>query len=256
MNRPTRTSESEAGNTSYAHTLTRKRFAAAQLKRHIVFVHGFNDKAEDCWGEMCDRLKRDATISQMFEYDLFEYDTAMRRVALLKRLPSLDEIGAELVAYLDRTLVDSTSCQDNYIDTTLVGHSMGGLVIQSCLVQLLNSGRGRELDRLRQAILFATPNFGSDLLNVFRRLLAPIFPNPQEEALRTFSEQAMHIHHTVRERIIDARSRGTMIIHCQCTVSGATRTTLFRSGRRGVLSSRRTFKGRSFKLTQAWSVLG
>jgi pimeloyl-ACP methyl ester carboxylesterase/cation transport regulator ChaC len=177
-------------------------------KRHVVFVHGFNDKAADCWGEMRDHLEQDARLSQAFEYSLFEYDTAITRMALLKRLPSLDEIGAELVAFLDRTLVGGTSFQDSYIDTTLVGHSMGGLVVQSCLVQLLNSGRGREFDRIRQAILFATPNFGSDLLKILRRLLAPIVPNPQEEALRAFSEQAMHIHQTVRERIIDARSRG------------------------------------------------
>jgi pimeloyl-ACP methyl ester carboxylesterase/cation transport regulator ChaC len=177
-------------------------------KRHIVFVHGFNDKALDCWGAMRDYLEQDATLSQAFEYSLFEYDTAIMRMALLRRLPGLDEIGAELVGYLDRTLVDGASCRDRYIDTTLVGHSMGGLVIQSCIVQLLNSGRGRELDRIRQAILFATPNFGSDLLKILRRLLTPIIPNPQEEALRGFSEQAMHIHQTVRERIIDARSRG------------------------------------------------
>jgi pimeloyl-ACP methyl ester carboxylesterase/cation transport regulator ChaC len=176
-------------------------------RRMVLFVHGFNSNAADCWNKMLELLQHDVSLSQTFDFRAFEYTTSITRVSLLKRLPDIDEIGAELGSYLDRELVECESGYDNYIDATLVGHSMGGLVIQSYLVQRLNSGRAGELDRIRQVIFFATPNFGSDLLGLMRRLLSPLLPNPQEELLRSFSREVMHLHKAVRERIVDAHNR-------------------------------------------------
>lgn len=181
--------------------------SAGPTRRLILFVHGFNSNAVDCWGAMLDRLQREPAISGIFDFACFEYETSLLRLARLNRIPTIAEIATELGAYLDRKLIESESDRDRYIDTTLVGHSMGGLILQAYLLQRLDAGRGKELDRLRQVILFATPNFGSDLLMTVRSLIAIPFPNPQEEALRKFSAEIEHIQHGVRDRIIDAHKR-------------------------------------------------
>jgi pimeloyl-ACP methyl ester carboxylesterase len=176
-------------------------------RRLVVFVHGFNSNKDSCWRKLLNVLEKDKSLSDVFDFDAFEYETALFQASHLKRLPNIDELGAELGSHLDRILVDRDSGRQKYIDATLVGHSMGGLVIQSYLVQRLNSGKGMEFDRLRQVILFATPNFGSGVLETIRRLLYGLFQNPQEEALRLFSEKLKHIHEAMRERIIDAQRR-------------------------------------------------
>lgn len=176
-------------------------------RRLVLFLHGFNSNAADCWEGMLSHLRRDISLADTFDFRTFDYTTSIGRFSRLERLPDINELGKELGAYLNRELIVEGSGGDKYIDTTLVGHSMGGLVIQSYLIQQLHSGRGRDLDRIRQAIFFATPNFGSDLLNLMRRLLSPLLSNPQEEVLRSFSREVLHLHRAVRERIVDARSR-------------------------------------------------
>ena len=177
-------------------------------RRLVVFVHGFNSNAERCWGQMAGLLRDDAQLACTFEIDTFEYDTDIVRLSLLRRIPCLDEIAAELESYLDRKLIEGDPARESYIDTTLVGHSLGGLVAQKYIVRKLSVGRGRDLDRLRQLILFATPNFGSEMLGSIRNLLSPLVRNPQEDVLRAFGQEVKALHHTMRESVIDARSRG------------------------------------------------
>jgi len=176
--------------------------------RHLVlFVHGFNSNAQQCWGELLGLLRSDPSLADQFDFDTFSYDTSIARFSHLNRIPSLDEIGAELESFLNLNLLDREALKYRYIDATLVGHSMGGLVIQSYFIRVLSHGRGRELDRIRQAMLFATPNFGSGRLNSIRSLLSPLLKNPQEELLRSFGHEVRALHQAVRERIIDARNR-------------------------------------------------
>ena len=125
-------------------------------RRLVVFVHGFNSNKDSCWRKLLNVLEKDKSLSDVFDFDAFEYETALFQASHLKRLPNIDELGAELGSHLDRILVDRDSGRQKYIDATLVGHSMGGLVIQSYLVQRLNSGKGMEFDRLRQVILKAS----------------------------------------------------------------------------------------------------
>ena len=91
---------------------------------------------------------------------------------------------------------------------TLVGHSMGGLIIQSALLELLApSGSMRTVDHIRQVMLFATPNFGSTTLGKLRSFVSRFVANPQERALRLFSEDGTRIHNAIRDRVITARRR-------------------------------------------------
>lgn len=177
-------------------------------KRLLLFVHGFNSGSEKCWGGLLSRLREDVALLNAFDFATFDYDTALVRLGALRRLPTINEIALELGSYIDRILIDQKSGENSYIDATLVGHSMGGLVIQSYLLQRLGSGQGKDLDRLRQIILFATPNFGSDFAKFGHRLFALSGHNPQLESLHALSGELKSIHQGMRDHVIHAQSRG------------------------------------------------
>lgn len=175
-------------------------------RRAIFFVHGFRS-SESTWQPLLTLLEKDAAIVGEFDLHTFSYETALGAIPVVRRLPALDEAGKSLASTLKAELVGADG-QDRYIDFTLVGHSMGGLIIQSALLDLLTpSGSTRTLDHIRQVILFATPNFGSTTLGRIRSVVSNFVANPQERALRLFSEEGTRIHDAVRDRVIFARRR-------------------------------------------------
>jgi pimeloyl-ACP methyl ester carboxylesterase len=175
-------------------------------RRAIFFVHGFNS-SKATWDPLLLLLKQDPAITAEFDLHTFSYETALGAIPVVRRLPTLDEAGKSLAATLTAELLGPNG-QERYIDMTLVGHSMGGLIIQSALLDLMTpAGSARTLDHIRQVILFATPNFGSTTLGRLRSLIARAMANPQERALRLFSEEGRRIHEAIRDRIVFARRR-------------------------------------------------
>ena len=175
-------------------------------RRAIFFVHGFRS-SEATWQPLLRLLEQDTSIVGEFDLHTFSYETAMGAMPVVRRLPTLKEAGQSLASTLCAELLGADG-QERYIDITLVGHSMGGLIIQSALLELLTpSGSTRTLDRIRQVILFATPNFGSTTLGRLRSMVSRLVENPQEKALRLFSEESARIHEAIRDRVIFARRR-------------------------------------------------
>jgi hypothetical protein len=173
-------------------------------KRHlVVFVHGFSSSPE-CWRELVKRLKRDVRF-KAYEFRCFEYATAMVFLGLHDRLPTLKEAAKGLGTFLDPFFGDVNG--DKYIDITLVGHSMGGLVIQSWLVHELQHKRGCQIKQIRQVILLATPNLGSRIASPLRKFLYSVVPNPQEGMLRILEPEICEISSTVQQKIISASER-------------------------------------------------
>jgi pimeloyl-ACP methyl ester carboxylesterase len=171
----------------------------------MLFVHGFNS-APVTWKPLRDLLTADPVITAEFDLQEFSYETALAAVPVVHRTPAVDEAGGMLAARLQAELFDGNDTR--FIDVTLVGHSMGGLIIQSCLLHLLTpEGSVRTLDRIRQAILFATPNFGSTTLSRVRKALSVFIDNPQERALRLFSDETKAIHQAIQSRVIQATRR-------------------------------------------------
>ncbi len=174
-------------------------------RRLIVLVHGFNSSAAT-WQPLRRLLEQDAAVTAEFDIRCFSYATALGAMPILRRLPSLDEAGRSLASELKELV--GTERDGAYIDVTLVGHSMGGLIIQSCLLTLLApDGSARTLDHIRQVILFATPNFGSVALGWLRSVFFALTENPQERALRLFSAESTRVHEAIRDRVIFARRR-------------------------------------------------
>lgn len=161
----------------------------------VVFVHGFRTNAQ-CWDQLVTLLDREPRFRASFHYRRFEYATRWFQFNFLRRIPSLKDIADQLRTFLD------LEANRVYERVMLVGHSQGGLVIQSYLTEELNHERGAALERIVQAIFICTPNLGSTLFSGLRRLLFWI--NPQEHSLRVLNEEISRVHRAVLERIENA----------------------------------------------------
>jgi pimeloyl-ACP methyl ester carboxylesterase len=169
---------------------------AAARKRLAVFVHGFNSSPV-CWDPMLALLRDDPDVSASFDFRCFEYSTGVLRMPILRRFPNVFEIGRGFGEWLD-------SLDNPYRDITIVGHSQGGLVIQSFLIDRLNEARGESLERIRQVLLIATPNLGSTALSGVRKAFSMLLPNSQEYMLRVLNNDIAKLMRDVQKRIVDA----------------------------------------------------
>jgi pimeloyl-ACP methyl ester carboxylesterase len=172
-------------------------------KHLVILVHGFSSDAH-CWDLLVGLLTNDARFIN-YEFKCFEYPTRMLHFGITQRLPRLRELGRDLRGFLQPLFGESSG--ERYIDITLIGHSMGGLVIQDFIVDHLDENLGNELKQIRQVILLATPNHGSILVSWLRRLLYFFRPNVQESALRVMNPEINETLAKIQKRVIDAEER-------------------------------------------------
>ena len=131
-------------------------------------------------------LAEDDGIMERYGLAWWEYPTKWIAANLLGRIPRLKEIGYALGDEID-------SPRYRGRELTLVGHSQGGLVIQSWFEHVLSRGEARKLKAVRQAIFFATPSLGSTAGFNLRRFLSKLFTNPQEvDPARPQSRRGRH----------------------------------------------------------------
>lgn len=128
------------------------------------------------------------------DFDWFEYDTAFLP---LSPIPRLEGIGEGLKGFLENEYAD----RERII---LVGHSQGGLVIQSFLVHMLDASRGHELTRIANVMVFATPHYGSLIARSIRRAIYRWIPNSQETTLQALNASAADICRRVAKDILFA----------------------------------------------------
>jgi pimeloyl-ACP methyl ester carboxylesterase len=167
-------------------------------KRLAVFVHGFGSSAA-CWEPLLRLMREDPEITDSFDLACYEYPTPWFNLKFLRRIPTLKEIAGGLTNFLE------SADLRRYRECALIGHSQGGLVIESYLVDRLNEGKAEDLYRLREVILISTPNLGSTLLMGPRRFLSIFFSNPLERTLRVFDTEITEMRTAITERIVGAR---------------------------------------------------
>ena len=166
-------------------------------KAVVVLVHGLGSSPA-CWAKLRELLGSDAAISERFEFAEFLYETSWINRSLLRRIPRLAEIADSLEAFLnDKNLRGR--------EITLVGHSLGGLVIHGYLARMVSKSKGEQLKRIRQVITFATPHEGSTLLTGLRGFFFTFFKNAQERALRVHDPDVAEWVNTVKDRIAETR---------------------------------------------------
>lgn len=162
----------------------------------VVFVHGFLSKPV-VWKSFIDRLQADKDFpAEQYSFVTFQYPTEFFEWDPRKRIAKINDLGSNLGVFLDARCPDST--------LILVGHSMGGLVIQSLLAQKIGNSFGESLARIRSVVLFATPNRGSVILSDTRSLLSHFRSNPQEEDLRVLNPDVAANSRVIEQSILDA----------------------------------------------------
>ncbi len=163
----------------------------------VVFVHGFTSNTE-CWTPFLKRLNADADIvSQGFRFLRYAYPTKFLELSVTKRIPDIGECGDGLGDYIENEAPDGP--------LMLVGHSMGGLVIQSYLAGKITNLRGQDLERIRSVILFATPNRGATILSNVRNIFSWLRENEQESELRVLDEKAADTSAIIVRSLLDAK---------------------------------------------------
>lgn len=124
----------------------------------VVFIHGFTGAAISTWDGFPNRLIQDPDLTD-YDFYFWEYPTDLKlRYAITKYFweddPTIGTIGQGL-----RTLLDHS--MEPYGKLVLVGHSMGGLVIQAFILEEIQKEQpSRHLDRLTEVILYGTPSGG------------------------------------------------------------------------------------------------
>lgn len=112
-------------------------------KQWIVFVHGFGS-SDETWTSLRDALLSDERVTARFEIaPAFNYLSRLFRIPIYQRSPSISEIAGQLRDHLKRVAPSSDRGQG--VDLTLVGHSMGGLVIQKYMEGCFDSPAAGEL---------------------------------------------------------------------------------------------------------------
>lgn len=132
----------------------------ADADKLVILVHGLTGHVSDTWGKM-PALIRDTT-----DYDVLLIGYPSRR---LLSAPDVDHVGEYLLTQMRER------CQ-GYSRIVLVGHSLGGLVIQSAVVQTLRRGRDVEpsISAIAHIVLYAPPLEGNDLPTIAGALGVPM----------------------------------------------------------------------------------
>jgi hypothetical protein len=191
---------------------------------------------------MLQLLRGDDQVAAQYEFVPWDYPTKWIELNILGRIPRLEEIGRSLADKID-------SPQYRGRRVTLVGHSQGGLVIQSYIRELLNSGKASQLRPIEQAIFFATPTEGSTTAMSLRRLFSSLFANPQEITLRVLNPDVSDLRAIIRERVVSATKDSDVSwrvpIHAFC---GLQDNIVPEASARGVFDNIKEVKGTHFSI--------
>ena len=162
----------------------------------VLLIHGFGSSGK-CWIPLLKLLRADARVTATYDLETWDYPTKWFELNILGRIPRLAEIAEKLLG-------DLALPEYRNREVTLVGHSQGGLVIQTYFAWLIAEQQAERLRWIRQAILIATPTEGSTTAMSGRLLLSTFFSNPQETTLRVFNPDCADTRRRVREHIVGA----------------------------------------------------
>jgi pimeloyl-ACP methyl ester carboxylesterase len=169
-----------------------------------VFVHGLFSRAST-WTPLIRVLRNTPELRSLVGFRAFEYYSPKFKLDPRRRIPDLHDVADQLMTYISTDHLVASAKR-----LILIGHSHGGLVVQTLLARAVSSGRGRELARIRRVVLIATPNTGSELLLSVRRWFdfIHVWTHPHERVTRPLDEQVASVRRVVLERVFYATSVG------------------------------------------------
>lgn len=164
-----------------------------------VFVPGFLSSRES-WSPLISLLQQDRELSGL-ELHMFEYVTPSMELRA-HQIRRIDDLADSLWTYLCAGLAGA----DRLV---LITHGVSGLLVQRMLLRLLREGRGPDLARIRQIVMFACPSSERDLI----RLGAGI-SRAREGELRTISAALRETRRLVLDQVVHA----TEVTADQCPI--------------------------------------
>lgn len=144
----------------------------------VVFVHGLFSSPK-VWNRFRRLIDDDPELAGWVTTYCFRYPSPFFRIRPDRRIGDLNDAADLLRTDLSVRLRDAEAI-------VLVTHSQGGLVAQFMLARSLSRAEGQELARIKQIVMFACPNSGSEFFLAIRRA-AKFWNHPQERQLRPFS---------------------------------------------------------------------
>jgi pimeloyl-ACP methyl ester carboxylesterase len=176
-------------------------------KSLAIFVHGINADYTS-WDDLFKLMGEDPAMTSAFDWLPFKYQSKVFRglLDIRSRIPDYDDITQELDQFIT---IEFTS---TYKQLFLVGHSQGGLIIQSWLAKVLSENRGESLKSVREILFICTPTLGSDLASPLRKIVFSFIRDPQEERLRVLNSDVAKTRRFVEERVVQTYTRDAT--HC------------------------------------------
>lgn len=130
------------------------------MRRVALFIHGFNSSPE-AWGDLLRELSRSTDVSDDWSLRTFEYPGELLTGGADSLAPPVRQIARGLRTEIESSYRDAS-------EIALVGHSLGGLVARTFLIEEMKR-RGANLD-VSRVMLVATPNEGSELAGLGTRV--------------------------------------------------------------------------------------
>jgi pimeloyl-ACP methyl ester carboxylesterase len=165
------------------------------MQKALMLVHGIFSSAKT-WESLIATISADEDLTNLF-VATFEYATPKFNLNPARAIPDYDDIALKLWTFLQTTLKD-------YEQIAIVAHSQGGLIVQRMLTLRIEDGSAQSLARIKQVILLACPNSGSDLFLALRRYTF-IFRNPQERSLRPLDKGLERTRSVILEKVVHAK---------------------------------------------------
>lgn len=145
-------------------------------KNLAVFVHGFTGNYLSTWGEFPQLLTKDPRLLH-YDFLFWGYSSTLLLPQENQLLDSLFQLFTQFLSkhqtnqhieIIAQGLQTELKYLDEYDNIILIGHSLGGLVIRSYIIQNLKENKVDNQDRINKInkiILFGTPNEGLDVAN-------------------------------------------------------------------------------------------
>lgn len=158
------------------------------MRNQILFVHG-PDVPETIWSTLNDLLKSFKHINEKYSLCVYQHDDSST---------SLSNITYKFENWYKvqkKQLINSS--------IILIGHGLGGIIIQNFIVKKLINGQSNEFYNLRQILLFSTPHLGYNELSFNSRLLGMLTYKKTIKFIKIWNAEIIELNELIREYIID-----------------------------------------------------
>lgn len=156
-------------------------------KKLLLFIHGLGGDNTN-WGAFPQLIDADIEIASVYDHICFSYRTdkvpglGYLRTLLSKFIPSLSPTIQRIQRIAELLGTNIKTQYVDYSEIVLVCHSMGGLVAQKYLTDVI---RKKQPTKVTKMLLYAVPNTGSDLAKIVKIIC---LANRQVQQLTSNSE--------------------------------------------------------------------